>query len=214
MAFHLVRFGALGALGRFKAVDATVFPRRSRVVLRTERGLELGEVLSPPGAMNGSASIGHDDTHGAETERVELDAGRAARGDGVILRGMTPEDALLESRLEKNRRAAFLACERRMLEMQLAAALVDVEHLFDGRTLCFYFLGETSPQLDAITSELAELYEAQAQMRRFAETLIAGCGPNCGGEDGEGCQSCATGCAVAGACGTKPRRASAAPGKG
>ena len=84
--------------------------------------------------------------------------------------------------------------------------LVDVEHLFDGQSLFFYFLGETTPELDALTSELAELYEAQVQFRKFTDTLTAGCGPHCGteqaGSGGCGSGGCST-CAVAGACGTK-----------
>ncbi len=89
---------------------------------------------------------------------------------------------------------------------------MDVEHLFDGRTLWFYFLGEITPELSSITDELAELYEAQVQFRRFAETLTAGCGPGCGTEDaqGQGCQSCGTGCAIAGACGTRAEKPAAA----
>jgi hypothetical protein len=57
--------------------------------------------------------------------------------------------------------------------------------------------------LEALTDELAELYEAQAQMRKFADTLSGGCGPDCGTEVAGGCKSCSTGCAIASACGTK-----------
>ncbi len=42
---------------------------------------------------------------------------------------------------------------------------MEVEYLFDGRTLCFYFLGEMTPELDVVTAELAEVYEAEAQLR-------------------------------------------------
>ena len=45
-AFHLVRFGLLGHVGRFAAVDAVRYPRRARVIVRSGRGLEVGEVLA------------------------------------------------------------------------------------------------------------------------------------------------------------------------
>lgn len=182
---HLVRFGVLGQVGRFTAVDGTCYPRHTRVVLRTGRGLELGQVLGPP-----------------------VDEESGPPGDGSILRGVTLEDQLLAARLEQNRHAAFAACEARLHQQNLPATLVDVEHLFDGRTLWFYFLGEVTPELSAITDELAGLYETTVQFRRFAETLTAGCGPGCGTEDaeGHGCQSCGTGCAIAGACGTRGER--------
>ncbi|MGD9722417.1 MAG: PSP1 C-terminal domain-containing protein [Pirellulales bacterium] len=174
---HLVRVGALGAVGRFTAVDATRYPRATRVVVRTARGLELGEVLTPP---------------------AELTDPEPA--DGSILRGVTIEDDLLMARLERNRQEAYDACSARLAAMGTGAALVDVEHLFDGRTLVFYFLGPMTSELEALTAELAELYEAQVQFRRFTEAVNEGCGPGCGTEAASGCKTCVTGCAVAGAC--------------
>jgi cell fate regulator YaaT (PSP1 superfamily) len=177
---HLVRVGALGHVGRFTAVDAVRYPRHARVVVRTGRGLEVGEVLTPPGdpADDGSP-------------------------DGSILRGLTVEDELLAARLERNRQAAFDACSARLNAINSPAVLMDVEHLFDGQTLLFYFLGEVTPELEAITQELAELYEAHVQFRRFAEAVETGCGPGCGTDAAPGCKTCVSGCAVAGACSTR-----------
>ena len=42
----------MGQVGRFAAVDAVRYPRHSRVIVRTRRGLEIGEVLSPPDDAN------------------------------------------------------------------------------------------------------------------------------------------------------------------
>ena len=36
---------------------------------------------------------------------------------------------------------------------------MDVEHLFDGRSLFFHFLGDVPPEVEAVTQELAEAYE-------------------------------------------------------
>ncbi len=184
--FHLVRVGALAQVGRFRADDERSYPRGTRVVVRTARGLELGEVLVPP------------------DEEAPPDV-----ADGALLRAMTVEDELLAARLERNREAAYTACVAQIETLGLATVLMDVEHLFDGRTLAFYFLGDLaaedpSGRLNQSIEQLAEAYEAQAQTRRFAETLTAGCGPGCGTEQaaGQGCTSCATGCAVAGACHT------------
>jgi cell fate regulator YaaT (PSP1 superfamily) len=157
-----------------------------RVIVRTARGLETGEVLAPCDAP---------------VER--------GMGDGAILRGMTVEDQLLEARLEKNRDRAFAACQQRLEELGIDATLLDVEHLFDGRQLYFYFLGEVTPAIEAVTQELAEVYDSQAQFRQFADTLTAGCGPGCGTADasGAGCASCAVGCAITEACTTRRRSA-------
>lgn len=180
--FHLIRVGAMGQVGRFAAADAVRYPRSSRVIVRTARGLEVGEVLTAPDV---------DEADGF--------------GDGSLLRGMTVEDELLAARLMKNRHEAYEACCARMAAEGIDAALMDVEHLFDGQTLVFYFLGESDPSLEAITTELAEAYEAKAQFRSFVEAAVSGCGPGCGTEEatGGGCTSCSTGCAVASACGRR-----------
>jgi hypothetical protein len=180
---HLVRVGALATVGRFVSVDAVSYPRGSQVVVRTGRGLELGEVLSPPGEQPDAPSP-----------------------DGSIVRGVTIEDQLLAARLEKNRQAAFAACTARLAERSMPAVLVDVEQLFDGQTLLFYFLGEMTAEVEALTTELAELYEAHVQFRKFAEAVTEGCGPGCGTESAAGCKTCVTGCAVASACSTRSQR--------
>lgn len=173
----------MGQVGRFAAVDAAHYPRHSRVVVRTRRGLEVGDVLSPPNERSDERSF----------------------ADGELLRGLTVQDELLEARLERNRQKAFVACQELMANLGLSAVLVDVELLFDGQGLYFYFLGNVPQELESFTKQLAETYEAQVQFQKFTETLIAGCGPGCGTEEAKGqggCESC-TSCAVASICGTK-----------
>ena len=166
-----------------RAADATLYPRRTRVVLRSSRGLEVGEVLSAP-------------------DGNEFNMGQSS---GQILRRMSVQDDLLEARLERRRNEAFLACRQLLADAGIAAALVDVEHLFDGEGLFFYFLGEPPQSAFEVTRKLAAAYEAAVEFRKFAETLSEGCGPGCGTEEAKGqggCDSC-TSCAVASACGVK-----------
>ncbi len=99
---HLVRVGMMGDVGRFASPDAVHYPRGARVVVRTPRGLERGEVLS----------------RSAEAP-PELT-------DGTLLRAMTVEDELLEARLTKNREQAYEACAGRIAELGLPTVLLDV----------------------------------------------------------------------------------------
>ena len=173
----------MGQVGRFAAVDALRYPRHSRVIVRTRRGLEIGDVLSPPDQRDDSRTF----------------------ADGDILRRMTVQDELLQARLEKHRREAYEACAALLETSGVSAVLVEVEHLFDGQGLFFYFLGDVTPELETFTARLAETYESKVQFRKFTETLIEGCGPGCGTDEVKGrggCDAC-TSCAVAGACGTK-----------
>lgn len=180
-AHHLVRIGVMGHVGRFRAVDGIQHDRHARVICRTARGLEVGQVLSS------SEPTGHE-------------------ADGTLIRRLTVEDDLLLARIERNRDEAFQACNELLADHDSPAVLMDVEHLFDGQSLYFYFLGDVSPELESLTNELASAYETKVEFQKFAETLSAGCGPSCGTEEasGQGCSngSCAS-CAVANACGSR-----------
>jgi hypothetical protein len=168
--------------------------------VRTVRGMELGEVLGSP---HDAVEVLADELLVDEVLAEEADSATVGLvPDGAILRRMTIEDQLLEARLERNRHDAFAACCRRLSELGVSAPLLDVEHLFDGRGLYFYFLGQPPAEAEQLTAELANVYDANVQFRQFAETLTAGCGPDCGTAKagGGGCSSCGTGCAVASAC--------------
>ncbi|MFT7641945.1 MAG: cell fate regulator YaaT (PSP1 superfamily) [Pirellulaceae bacterium] len=179
VSHHLVRYGQLGIVGHFRRSDSVVYPRATKVICRTPRGLELGEVLA----------------------EVEDAIDETAVGiEGEVLRRVTAEDELLQQRLILHRDEAYAACQRLLDERNIVAALVDVEVLFDGRNLIFYFLGEITPEAEEITAELAQAYEAKSQIGQFADAIEMGCGPDCG-SDATGCSSgaCAT-CVVASAC--------------
>src|SRR5262245_48731232 len=133
MQQYFVRVGVFGHVGRFLPVDASVYSRTTRVICRTTRGLEVGEVLAPVDTSPWTP-------------------------DGQVLRRVTVEDDLLLARLDKHRNEAFEACQSLIERNHIPAVLTDVEHLFDGQSLYFYFLGPTPPELGALTQELADLY--------------------------------------------------------
>ncbi len=180
----LVRVGALGQVGRFTSLDGSRYHRAARVVCRTRRGLEVGEVLS--------------DSQYAPAESATFES------DGAVLRRIGVEDDLLLARLEKNKHEAYAACQSLLEARGISALLMDVEHLFDGRSLYFYFLGEVTPEVESLTAELAATYDTAVQFQQFSETLTQGCGPGCGTAEatGSGCGTsggCST-CSVASAC--------------
>jgi cell fate regulator YaaT (PSP1 superfamily) len=172
----------MGSVGRFVSADSSVYDRDSKVVCRTNRGLEWGQVIC---------------------EVSSPDSVTVVESDGAILRPVTPDDQLIIERLDRHRDKAFVACENLLQERGLSQVLVDVEHLFDGESVYFYFLGQPDPSLDQVTDELAETYDRKVRFKKFAESLAEGCGPDCGTKDG-GCSSSGCGsCKLSGKCGSK-----------
>ena len=75
------------------------------------------------------------------------DDGRAF-ADGELLRGVTVQDELLQARLGKESPGSLRGLFRHVgRERDMSAVLVDVEHLFDGQGLFFYFLGDVTPEV-------------------------------------------------------------------
>lgn len=127
--------------------------------------------------------------------------------DGELLRKVTVEDDLLLARIEQRKQEAFDACTRLLTERGIAAALMDVEHLFDGQSLYFYFLGSPPAEAELLTAELAAAYDSAVEFQKFTDAVEVGCGPHCGTEEAAGCGSgsgnagggCSS-CSIAAAC--------------
>ncbi len=178
---HLVQFGVPGWIGRFRAIDHRARRRGCRVVCRTPRGLETGTVLK----------VLAEDLINGDNECF-----------GELLRRLTPDDRMISERIDRFRDRAFTACAEMLRQRGSEAVLVDVEQLFDGQSLYFYFLGEVSEELSALTDDLAETWEAKVRFRKFTERLIEGCGPDCGtGTSGCGTSGCGS-CSLRGGCST------------
>ncbi|QDV14089.1 hypothetical protein CA51_39830 [Rosistilla oblonga] len=179
ISHYLVRTGAWGDISQHRPVDGGSYRRGDRVICETSRGLEIGEVVA------------------------DVDA--EASG-GRILRRMTDQDELLQQRLERYKRKAVQECRDKLVAAKIDAVLLEVEQLFDGRTLYFHFLGETDSDVEAITNELADAYEQHVRSRHFAKLLREGCGPDCGTKEGGGCSGGCAVCVVASACSSTAKK--------
>src|SRR3954447_17846857 len=86
----IVRYGQMRSLGEYEGLAGQDHPRGQRVVVRNDRGTELGEVLSPA------------------TDRTALFLENPVRGS--ILRAATSGDIAAEPRLGEAQKRGFEAC--------------------------------------------------------------------------------------------------------
>ena len=179
---YAVRVGVHGQVGRFGS-SGERFSRSAKVICRTARGLEIGTVLN----------------------RLERPIGTTTGGsnDGQILRRMTAEDQLLWNNLQHLAAESHAACQAWLSTSNSPDRLLEVEPLFDGRTLYFHFLNSARPETDAHLERLVAIFQETVAASAFSHLLEHGCGPGCGTAAavrgcGSSCQTCSAskGCAV------------------
>ena len=204
MPYSYVRIGSLAEL--HLAECNSTLPRGRRVIVRTNRGVELGEVIR----SSKKANPGLGDLAAPEHSRFQREPNADSAGSvppetsppvprARVLRPTTDEDELLIRRLERHKREAVEACREALSQAGSTATLLDVDQLFDGGTLVMHFLGPVDEIASSITKEVSDRYESIVRSRHFAKLLAEGCGPDCGQKEG-GCGGGCAGCAASAAC--------------
>jgi cell fate regulator YaaT (PSP1 superfamily) len=144
---YVVRYGQMRFLGEYTGLDGQEFPRGRKVVVRSDRGTELGEVLCPA-----------DD--------------RAARFlenpvKGEILRVASDEDLSTTERLAGLQKEGFAACREFIARRRLQMDLVDVEAILGGERLVFYYLAEKRVDFRELVKDLARAFRTRIEMRQI-----------------------------------------------
>lgn len=144
----IVRFGSMQSIGEFSARTGDQFPRNQQLLVRTDRGIEWGEVLSEAN----------------EQTRVYLNSKKSA---GRILRIADDQDLKSRDELEEKERNEFSQCGEMIADRKLQMQLVDVEHLFGGERVIFYYLAEKRVDFRELVKELAKELGTRIEMRQI-----------------------------------------------
>jgi cell fate regulator YaaT (PSP1 superfamily) len=143
----IVRHGVMRFLGEFDASDELGCGRGRRVIVRSERGHEVGDVLceSSPRAVE----MLSEPTH------------------GHVIRIVNADDNRLIHRIQDDEVREFDTCRKFIQERSLQMELVDVEHLFGGERVVFYFLAEKRVDFRDLVKDLAREYQTRIEMRQI-----------------------------------------------
>jgi hypothetical protein len=157
-AAYLVRYGVMGHVGRFPGPRGAGRPleRGQAVVLRTDRGLEMGEVLVDLGS-----SLTGD---GARTDGLTAGKGLSSNPEldresdlPNVLRPAGPDDLDLHRRTETLRLERFATCRQILEETGWALDLLDVEPLLDQCTTVLHVLGPADVDLALLRARFRSL---------------------------------------------------------
>ncbi len=144
---YITRHGAMRFLGEFTAAEDALYLRGDAVVIRSDRGLEVGEILCE--GSQRAVELIVEATH------------------GQVVRRMTAEDHVERERIRQVELTEFDTCNRFIGQRKLQMELVDVEHLFGGERIVFYFLAEKRVDFRELVKDLAREYRTRIEMRQI-----------------------------------------------
>lgn len=144
---YLVRHGAMRVLGEFASAVGQSAARGDLAIVRTERGLEAGDVLCP------------------STPQALSAIPEPSRGE--FLRLATPDDRKKLANLADVKKKEFAAGERLVAHHRLAMQLVDIEHLFGNERIVFYFLAEQRVDFRELVKSMAREFHTRIELRQI-----------------------------------------------
>lgn len=145
MPSYVVRCGAMRTLHVMQARQE--YRRGMRVIARTPRGLEAGEVLT------------------AANERVLDQLENPPSGN--IQREMTENDENELSHIAQTTAEEAEKCFEIIREFDLPMDLVDVERLFGGERMVVYYLSESRVDFRELVKRLAHEFQTRVEMRQI-----------------------------------------------
>lgn len=148
---YLIRYGLMGHVGKFAHDPALdfVLDRGQAVVIRTDRGEEVGEVLVPVGV---AASAAKDDDAGRVNRHAAASSERSA-GPG-LLRPASAQDLEDARRSEQLRSERYQVCQRICGEQSWPLEVIDVEPLLDQKTTVVHYLGPRDLDLALLRAQI------------------------------------------------------------
>lgn len=147
MPKYVVRYGVMRFLGVLSTRGGVAYPRGAKVIARTNRGMEAGEILC---------------------EAVESTVEKIQNaGQGQILREMSADDANELQHIQASSRDEFRICQKHVQAIGLPMQLVDVEHLFGGERVVVYYLAEGRVDFRELVKRLASEFQTRIEMRQI-----------------------------------------------
>jgi cell fate regulator YaaT (PSP1 superfamily) len=144
---YVVRYGRMRFLGEFSGLQGQDHPRGQAVVIRSDRGVELGEVLCPSSERTGRFLV------------------NPTRGE--ILRLPTPDDRAEEDRHAKAWDGYFATCTELVAKRRLQMDLVDLEIIHGRERVVFYYLAEKRVDFRELVKDLARALKTRIEMRQI-----------------------------------------------
>lgn len=141
-----IRYGILRNIENVYTPTPTL-RKGDKVVIRSSRGVELGEVVSQP---------------------QEIDDKTVVQNMGEVLYKVTEEDKKKQKEIEEEKiPSEFSLCQKKIKEHNLPMKLASVEHLFGSKKIIFYFLAKGRVDFRELVKDLAKEYKSRIEMKQI-----------------------------------------------
>ncbi len=175
--------GCEGGTGRAQPEDG-----EAREGLSDQAGELGGETEADVGRASESVSDSADDSISGSVSGNDSEGDREAgsvekSGMPSIFRPATEEDLIRDRENRELGRNAFACCRECITERALDMKLVDVEVLFDGSKMVFYFTAPNRIDFRELVKDLVRSYRTRIELRQIGarhETQMLGGLGNCG----------------------------------
>ncbi|MBN1555770.1 MAG: hypothetical protein JXA11_13580 [Phycisphaerae bacterium] len=168
----VIRYGMMGFLGEFRYNQKHKLRSGTKVVIRTDRGVELGEVISLVNRSTGSDAeesrpAGNCITPDTLTEYLKTSSENYPfRRGGRVLRPANPQDLIDYRHLHNSAGEESRYCREQIKERNLPMRLVKAEHMLGGERIVFYFTAETRVDFRSLVRDLASQFRTRIEMRQ------------------------------------------------
>ncbi|MCC5822795.1 MAG: hypothetical protein LAT64_05290 [Phycisphaerales bacterium] len=161
----VVRYGYLKMVGEFPWRSDEKPGCGSKIVVRTHRGTEIGEMLTSTCPNSGcSKSVSRKEM----LEYIENSGGRQYpfSTDGQALRIATPEDMDHQARIEQEKHGLRAIAKGHAAAIRMPMKIVEVEPILGGERLTVYFNSEERVDFRELVTVLQAEYGVRVDMRQ------------------------------------------------
>ncbi len=182
--YMLVRYGRMNTLGFFEHNKTRIPKVNTRVVVKTDKGLELAHLVGRLSAYKGGQFRLSDDQLKKYFDDNNVDF--SCKEAGKFVRFASTEDISEERHLRKIAEEEMETCKQFTKELHLPMKIVDAEHIFGGERIIFYFMSDGRVDFRELVKKLAHEYQTRIEMHQIGsrdEAKILGdvetCGQQC-----------------------------------
>ncbi len=179
--YLLVRHGQMSSLGLFEHNESEVPKVPSRIVVKTEKGLELGYLVGLAATYRGGQFRFSQQQLQDYYDKSEVDF--SCEPVGKFVRYATPADISEEKHLKKIAKEEIDVCKKLIKELNLPMRIVDAEHILGGERIIYYFKADSRVDFRELVKRLAREYQTRIEMRQIGsrdEAKLLGDVESCG----------------------------------